>query len=169
MFFYLPLSTNWISEPSTEITPLVHPTCPRDPRPWTWKRSIGQLGSPKRSDTKVPGWWQLKYFLFWPLFEEMIQFDQYNIFQRGWNHQLGTVWWQPEIRLTHQPVRICGLIPWFTGVVIHRRWLFGISEPSTVLEAQLFFVGCEGEARLCFFLRLFFTDSTIGIHRFHHH
>ena len=29
-----------------------------------------------------------KYFLFSPLFGEMIQFDD-HIFQRGWNHQLG--------------------------------------------------------------------------------
>ena len=30
-------------------------------------------------------WWQLKYFLFSPLFGEMIQFDE-HIFQMGWNH-----------------------------------------------------------------------------------
>ena len=33
------------------------------------------------------GWWQLKYFLFLPLPEEMIKFDE-HIFQMGWNHQL---------------------------------------------------------------------------------
>ena len=33
-------------------------------------------------------WWQLKSFLSWPLFGEIIEFDE-HIFQMGWNHQLG--------------------------------------------------------------------------------
>ena len=31
----------------------------------------------------MTGWWQLKYFLFSPLFGEMIHFDE-HIFQMGW-------------------------------------------------------------------------------------
>ena len=44
-------------------------------------------------------WWNnwkwlggFKYFLFSPLPGEMIQFDK-HIFQRGWNHQLGSSCW----------------------------------------------------------------------------
>ncbi len=39
----------------------------------------------------ITGWWQLKYFLFSPLFGE----DEpilTNIFERGWNHQLDYLW-----------------------------------------------------------------------------
>ena len=37
----------------------------------------------------VARWWQLKYFLFSPLFGEGFQFDE-HMFQMGWfNHQLG--------------------------------------------------------------------------------
>ena len=39
------------------------------------------------SDSWWTRWWQLKYFLFSPLFGEDFQFDE-HIFQMGWNHQL---------------------------------------------------------------------------------
>ena len=39
---------------------------------------------------KKSRWWQLKHFLFSPLFGEDFQFDE-HIFQMGWfNHQPGT-------------------------------------------------------------------------------
>ena len=40
----------------------------------------------------ISGWWQLKYFLFSPLFGEDFPFDE-HIFQMGWfNHQLDLIW-----------------------------------------------------------------------------
>ena len=43
------------------------------------------------SHYKDPRWWQLKYFLYSPLFGEDFQFDE-HIFQMGWfNHQLGSL------------------------------------------------------------------------------
>ena len=63
--------------PPIKTFPLNKPIT-KDLKIWTWKK------------TTISRWWQLKYLLFSPLPGEIIRFDYSNIFQLGWNHQLGT-------------------------------------------------------------------------------
>ena len=59
----------------------------------------------KDEGNMISGWWQLKYFLFSPLFGEDSHLT--NIFQMGWNHQPDLFW-----------------VPFFIGFCRETFWFF---------------------------------------------